>query len=777
MRYLVLALCATAGLVFAQTTTPAVPAQLDYDCSSLWLGTTDVVYDGTATSTQFNHVPDAYETLEIHASAGMTETLYITVDTVSELGALIIDDSDGDGGGWVVVFDGDGEMTFNDDFDRCDDPTFAPTPLPTPLPTPAPTSEPTPVPSSAPSTVSTYKTKVDVIVAPATNPAGLDIYNLRDALDGFLLEANALDPMTVFDMVVTTYPNGAAPGVFSFWIRVDVAALGFTNPQAWADAQDAEFKTNQVAISNVWSTACGGCTFTITFVSVAKEESWPTVMPTYSPTEAPHITASPTLAPTEGDTVTVGVTFELSNLEAPSQANRDSLKGLIVSALGVSASAIKNFEVTSTFTGRRRLLASYTWVCSLDVAVSLSSSGFASPMAFAAFVQSTLTGSAFINAVLSAIGATVDTSSYEENLASRSPSPQPTVEPTKATKIIVVGSGGADAASSGLLIGVVAAALIVVAGVAAVALRRKPANNMDAVLGEGQLQKELELSAAGDGAGGCMNFFRDCGFNLTRAQELSAKFSARGYEDPSDIITMDDDELTDAVLAELSLLAPEIRKFRAAVTKGREALAKQRESAVLPDVGGDVEMGSVGGGGAVPMRAGPHDAACIAFLKTANLVEIFPRIKAEAGGTVTFEEMCNPDFVSDKMLVEFKLNKAQIRRFRRAVDDHAKEADAAAQSFSTSGAASQDQEDADAKAKAGGNMGGASEGGEAAPPSKAKTKMELRKAARAAKAKLDAEESEKGGAKKLGDEFGAEEPADAKDETSLDDEVDLGTRI
>jgi len=68
---------------------------------------------------------------------------------------------------------------------------------------------------------------------------------------------------------------------------------------------------------------------------------------------------------------------------------------------------------------------------------------------------------------------------------------------------------------------------------------------------------------------------------------------------------------------------------------------------------------------------GAEDDECIAFLTKVNLAEVFPRIKAEAGGTITLEGLCNADFVSDKMLLDFELNKAQIRRFRQAVREHA----------------------------------------------------------------------------------------------------------
>ena len=287
------------------------------------------------------------------------------------------------------------------------------------------------------------------------------------------------------------------------------------------------------------------------------------------------------------------------------------------------------------------------------------------------------------------------------------PVPTPTDMPVPTPIVIVVSTGessagGGASASSGLPLGVAVAIAVAVLGIGSVAVvtcRRKSAagqNNSDSIVerpteeaGSDDLLKEVEMGAK-SGAGGSMNFFRDAGFNASRAQELSSKFSARGFETPSDLCETDDAEMSDTVLAELSMLAPEIRKFRAAVAKLREPAGKEPG-------GGDVEMGDVEMG--APMPVGPHDVECLAFLKTANFVEIFPRIKAEAGGNITIEKMCNPDFVSDKMLVDFKLNKAQIRRFRRAVDDHAKEAKAANVTNRAAAEPTMDQKDADAKAK------------------------------------------------------------------------------
>ena len=62
----VAALGAAVG-VGATATEPATLSQLEYGCSSLWLGTDAAVFD-TAETSLFDHVPDNFETLEIHGT-------------------------------------------------------------------------------------------------------------------------------------------------------------------------------------------------------------------------------------------------------------------------------------------------------------------------------------------------------------------------------------------------------------------------------------------------------------------------------------------------------------------------------------------------------------------------------------------------------------------------------------------------------------------------------------------------------------------------------------
>ena len=329
----------------------------------------------------------------------------------------------------------------------------------------------------------------------------------------------------------------------------------------------------------------------------------------------------------------------------------------------------------------------------------------------------------------------------------------PTTEPT-----IRVKEGGASGDDGGVpgtaTLGLIAVAILLVGGVAALTCRRGKGNASAAgdieevhggagPTGEDSLHMQLAMKEIGnkDGVGGCMNFLRDAGLSANRSASLSLKLSEKGYEDPSDFVAMDDAELNDDVLrSELGMLAPEIRKFRAAINRLRERQAGDRESAVLTDdFAGDIELGDYSSGGtkgvqaAAPSggrrlsakpapRVSSQDANCIAFLEKINLSDIFPRIKAEAGGTVTLEDLCNPDFVSDKMLLDFELNKAQIRRFRRACLEHTEGASASRRASALGGAADDDggaaarqaQADADAKAKMANTFGeapAAEEGG------------------------------------------------------------------
>ena len=127
-----------------------------------------------------------------------------------------------------------------------------------------------------------------------------------------------------------------------------------------------------------------------------------------------------------------------------------------------------------------------------------------------------------------------------------------------------------------------------------------------------------------------------------RSAALAERFSEIGYESASDFKGMSAQETSSHFLQnEIGMLSLEVRKFKRAV----EAFNRDQE-------------------------VDEKEVACLEFLADANLAYIFPDIKAEAGGTVSVEDLCNPDFVSDSMLVNFGLGKAHIRRYRRVVRLH-----------------------------------------------------------------------------------------------------------
>ena len=151
-----------------------------------------------------------------------------------------------------------------------------------------------------------------------------------------------------------------------------------------------------------------------------------------------------------------------------------------------------------------------------------------------------------------------------------------------------------------------------------------------------------------------------------------------------------------------------------------------RIGGLLGDADAAVDDGSGGGGGKSGSAGAsepdePYDPATVTFLEGTNLLSILPLLTAEAGGTVSLEEVCNAEFVSDKMLLGFNLNKAQVRRFRRAVQKRFSQVGAGSAAEEGAGASAEaaaartraatvEQERCDAQAKSG-VVGGAFGGG------------------------------------------------------------------
>ena len=117
-------------------------------------------------------------------------------------------------------------------------------------------------------------------------------------------------------------------------------------------------------------------------------------VPTGVPTKSP---VYPTVYPTTGDTVTISVALTMTASAAATESNKATMKTAIAAQLSVEEKSIKNFAVSSA-TSRRlqthqaghRELATYTWIVTFDVSVSLAAVSMDSASQFAASVTTTM---------------------------------------------------------------------------------------------------------------------------------------------------------------------------------------------------------------------------------------------------------------------------------------------------------------------------------------------------------------------------------------------------
>jgi hypothetical protein len=205
-------------------------------------------------------------------------------------------------------------------------PTVHPSPSPswhpTPRPFPQPTFLPTPSPTSYPTTTTHVKTMVTVVTSSTTTLSSLTLENAVNAMAGHLLGADSSAPGTLKNFEITVQPSrrlgvgdketsGArelSSGVFAFEVWVDLAPLGYTNPQAWQADQQAALTSELAAINAAWVASCR-CTFSAVTMQAEVNPNWPTLHPTPSPTGHPSFhptpipvpSQSPTLRPTTGD--------------------------------------------------------------------------------------------------------------------------------------------------------------------------------------------------------------------------------------------------------------------------------------------------------------------------------------------------------------------------------------------------------------------------------------------------------------------------------------------
>ena len=162
----------------------------------------------------------------------------------------------------------------------------------------------------------------------------------------------------------------------------------------------------------------------------------PTSVPVLNPTlvPVPSPTSSPTLVPTKLDTATVEVSLSLTALAPATNADKSRLKTKISNSTGIAEADMKNFAVASSSSRVRRRLTSVTWTVSFDAVSSLADEGAASAEDWSASILTTLTSSAFVSAVSTDLGLTVDTSSVSTAVDPRiDPSSGPTSMPVAAT--------------------------------------------------------------------------------------------------------------------------------------------------------------------------------------------------------------------------------------------------------------------------------------------------------------------------------------------------------
>eukprot|EP00615_Pteridomonas_danica_P005739 CAMPEP_0114339626 /NCGR_PEP_ID=MMETSP0101-20121206/7849_1 /TAXON_ID=38822 ORGANISM="Pteridomonas danica, Strain PT" /NCGR_SAMPLE_ID=MMETSP0101 /ASSEMBLY_ACC=CAM_ASM_000211 /LENGTH=1907 /DNA_ID=CAMNT_0001472645 /DNA_START=590 /DNA_END=6313 /DNA_ORIENTATION=- len=157
----------------------------------------------------------------------------------------------------------------------------------------------------------------------------------------------------------------------------------------------------------------------------------PTSVPIPAPTSVP--TSMPSLSPTTADTVTVGVSFDLTASATPTTTDKTNLLNTIINDLDISSSNVKIFNVTSSILSarkkRRTLLTTYVWTTSFNIIVSLENTGSTSGVEYTSMIETTLTSSNFTDTIESETGAVVDTNTVTGSLTTRSPTVSPSMHP------------------------------------------------------------------------------------------------------------------------------------------------------------------------------------------------------------------------------------------------------------------------------------------------------------------------------------------------------------
>ena len=88
----------------------------------------------------------------------------------------------------------------------------------------------------------------------------------------------------------TSSARELSSGRFAFEVWVDLASLGYTNPQAWQADQQATLTSDLAAINAAWTASCY-CTFSAVSMQAEVNPNWPTLNPT--PYPSLHLTPIP----------------------------------------------------------------------------------------------------------------------------------------------------------------------------------------------------------------------------------------------------------------------------------------------------------------------------------------------------------------------------------------------------------------------------------------------------------------------------------------------------
>ena len=425
----------------------------------------------------------------------------------------------------------------------------------------------------------------------------------------------------------------------------------------------------------------------------------PTPSPTHVPTDAP--TPLPTTAPTLGDTVFYQLSMTLSGrncsdaykefdaivaalagvmlggralpedfmhldvvLNAPTP--RRGLRAGATVAVGAGAASSSSSSSSSSSVGSRRSEAvrrraewAQTAAATIDFMPSLNASGFASGCQLREALRAELRA-AVANGTLSAavsglcgcdlqiptvrLDAGVTGTGRDLLCDTPLPTSQPTPSPAptpfpkrKQEDAPFINPASAGGAALGLLVLVLLACLL--KNRREVAATKKKLVELQAQRGSDQLIAELGLEltdqskATGDAAGG--------------EETLEAVEAA----DP-------DEE------------APEAPPHRPPAVRG-----------------GEVEMSNMSAGGVAARGTAASGAVGTgeAFMEEIDLGWAYPKLAEAGGGDLDFQELCDAELVSDKLLLEIGLSKMNLRKFRRHLAQAARSGRFAAASGSGGG--------------------------------------------------------------------------------------------